>query len=224
MRENYGLMLTPNDFVVEWQDPPGLVRFSEQAIATLHLSADSKAFLRTAGLPLSQITPCITHVYPELPIVADIYRGEYAMPEECFGLRVCAEHNPFGDVLSYYTLEEPSGNVFCIGKWVGRSYAKMFMNSSISHFAEFLLVHARYFRCVNGNNARVSSSNRRQPDQALMKECSVRALIELRGSDPRACAEADHFLRTGEMPGGSSLPKQEWTETVINMEKMGYWY
>ena len=187
----------------------------------------SKEYLCKVGLPLSPITPCITRVYDKLPRVSEVYDGGDALPENCRSLRAFASYSSIGimqDVLSYYALEEPTGEAICVTMWIGKSYTRMFMNSSVSQFAEFLLIHRRYLECVADGRATATSPNKRSLDAKVRRSCNTRALRNLRFSDPRACAEADQFLRTGSMFSDEPLPTQEWTETIINMKRMGYWY
>lgn len=126
-------MLTPSDFKAQWGE--GLVRNTPAALAHIRIPEASKRFLVEAGLPAEAgIGLQFSRYEDELPTLLEAFPND-GLPADY------ARYRPIG--VDYATIicldEQDHGHLYSIDI-EGHGLPTCFMNSSVAHLAEFLLV------------------------------------------------------------------------------------
>ena len=157
--------MTISEYTQYWGSQ-NLQRYDAGIINSLTISAESKLFLIEAGLPRVTMRYLYFDVPPnDLPLLSSLWDGRFLPPQSCASYRVIGIHafsmQKYLDQKSEILIcidEEQGGrivNVIAENKWIGQKNWKVnFMNSSVSQFAEFLLIFRQNseWKQANWNN------------------------------------------------------------------------
>jgi len=148
-------MLSPQEFIHSWK-ADDLISYDEAIVQTLAIPQASKLFLIEAGLPQQYFkVHAYYQAFPHLPAIGDTFSGDFSFSMEHAHYRVLSVVRStlsieYDEILAFFCLDEHSDGqiieMFSTGTGLMNAG---FRNSSISQFAECLLLFNEYNRWVN---------------------------------------------------------------------------
>lgn len=162
-------MISPREFLDKWnQDVYGLVNFNEELINSYNLPNDAKEFLITAGLPES--------ASPYLSFDSFEKGGGMKLNEKYEVAKSFSKYIYVG----FTATNDPVCIVEGQGTVVYLDYednSEVFINSTVSQFAESLLEYLEFIKKIKAINGRKAFVERNAPQETL--DWIVERLVEI---------------------------------------------